>query len=330
MPRLNSASTQTLQNAALGPGVIICNLKDRTLTGIRNVIRRTAPASETGRLLGAMTAVPTVNISPEYQNVLEDVVGLPAVLRGAQQIQTTEVTCEAELVELRPENLHLIHPGLDQTAWLNGGTRATLTVGATTSGVVYTADEAGTGGNAISVAHVVPAGANVPLSVAVSGNAITVTLATGATAGTATSTAAQVAAAVNAHLGAKVLVDASVLTAPGGGVAVAAASAPLAGGTNGTEVGRSFRPRGFVSDSDYQDNLVICFESTSSDLFLVIELYNVLSTDDVEIQPDDSGSASGIGVTWTAHADDYAFDPNTGAYRPPYKINWAAPPVAVA
>lgn len=325
MARLSTASTATPKNAALGPGVVIANLKDRSLDGIRAVIRKTAPASETGRLLGAMTSVPTVNISPEFQDILEDVVGLNTTLKGAQQIQTTEVTCEAEIVELVPKNLHMIHPALTETAFFNGAAKATLTVGAGAAGIVYTADTGGTAGNSIRVAYVNP-GNNGVLAVGVVGSDITVTLATNGT-GVVTSTASQVRAAVDASSAASALVD-TALVGDGTGVVSAQAMTALSGGTIGTEVGRTFAPKGFVTDADYHKNIVICFESSQTDLFLVIELYNVISTDDVELSADDGGSATGVGVTWTAHADDTSFDMNTGVYAPPYKIHWVAPPVA--
>lgn len=108
------------------------------------------------------------------------------------------------------------------------GTKGTLTVG----NIIYTARNAGTDGNSITVTVVDPAGNNAALSVAVVGSAITVNLATdGASA--PTSTGAQVLAALQASATASALA-----TFKGTGdmstVQAAAASAPLTGGANAT------------------------------------------------------------------------------------------------
>lgn len=108
---------------------------------------------------------------------------------------------------------------------------ASLDVGAGNSGVRYTADAAGVGGNSIRVAHVADAGANASTTVSVAGNDITVTLGTGATAGVVNATAQQVMDAVNAHAGASALVTAS-LVGDGTGTAAGQAMTALAGGAD--------------------------------------------------------------------------------------------------
>jgi hypothetical protein len=94
-------------------------------------------------------------------------------------------------------------------------------------GVIYRAVTPGTGGNAITVAHVV-AGNNTALSVSVTGNAITVNVATGG-GGAATSTATQVAAAIAGSGAAAALVTATA-TGSGAGITAAASATALASG----------------------------------------------------------------------------------------------------
>lgn len=94
-----------------------------------------------------------------------------------------------------------------------GSAFATLTSGtvADNTGLVWTAETAGTAGNAIGVYVVAPPAINQALAVSVSGTVITVSLETGATAGVGTSTAAEVLAAVNAHAAASLLVGVTAL-----------------------------------------------------------------------------------------------------------------------
>jgi hypothetical protein len=220
MPRLSQASLKTVENAPLGPGAILANVEDRTIEGIRAILRKTAPAEETGVTLGAMTSVPTINMEPDMVNILEDVQGVNTVLRGAQQPQSYAITAEAEVVEVTPQNIHFLHPGLTETAWMNGATTP-------------------------------------------------------------------------------------------------------------EEIGRTFRPKGFIDDADYIDNLVFCFESTNTDLFLVITLFNCLQTDAVAITGGEGGTASGLAATFAAHCGEDDFDVNTGTYLPPAEISWQEPPVLV-
>lgn len=111
------------------------------------------------------------------------------------------------------------------------GVAALIEIGTGNARLKFTAKAKGLSGNAIQIATVTPAGANVPLAVAVAGNVITITLATGATAGVATSTASQVLAAVNASSPAFALVAAALGTGSSGASPyVAHAATNLAGG----------------------------------------------------------------------------------------------------
>jgi hypothetical protein len=106
----------------------------------------------------------------------------------------------------------------------------TAVMTAPNANIRYTAVAAGTGGNAITVAYVVPAGAGAALSIGVAGNAITVNSAT-AGAGVASSTAAQVIAAIIASGPASALVTAALSgNADGTGIINAMAATNLAGG----------------------------------------------------------------------------------------------------
>ncbi|MBS8268592.1 hypothetical protein DYI26_07600 [Halomonas litopenaei] len=91
------------------------------------------------------------------------------------------------------------------------GTAAALTLdqAAADTGVIYTANAVGTGGNQIRVRYFDPGEASQALAVSVSGKEITVSLATDAE-GDLVSTADDVVTAVNAHMGASALVTAAL------------------------------------------------------------------------------------------------------------------------
>lgn len=115
----------------------------------------------------------------------------------------------------------------------HSGTKASKTTGvvANDNAILVEALEHGIEGNDITIAYVDPAGNNVPLSVAESGGDIVVTLETNGTS-VAISTADEVIDAINDDVDANELVLAT--NAPGSngsGVAIAAAEAPLTGGT---------------------------------------------------------------------------------------------------
>lgn len=112
-------------------------------------------------------------------------------------------------------------------AVLYSNTAASLT----NQGVTYTARDAGTQGNAITVALIDPAGPDEELSIAVAGTAITVNLATDSM-DAITTTATDLVAALKASPAAMALVS----VAGAGASALAALTAtPLASGTDQTK-----------------------------------------------------------------------------------------------
>ena len=116
-------------------------------------------------------------------------------------------------------------------AILGGGTRATRTQGALTSGIIYTAATIGTVGNGVTITAVNPGTLSTALSVSVVGSAITVSLATDG-AGVATSTADAVRALLAATPAATALVTCANVST-GLGLYAAHASTGLTGGTGG-------------------------------------------------------------------------------------------------
>lgn len=106
--------------------------------------------------------------------------------------------------------------------------KATKTIGTTTSGIIYTANVAGKGGNSISIKLVDPGQAG-ELGVVVTGTDIVVNLEYEGSA--LTSTALEVVEAINADKDASALITAAPLTT-GEGVAAAATKTSLAGGAD--------------------------------------------------------------------------------------------------
>lgn len=114
------------------------------------------------------------------------------------------------------------------------GTAAALTLdqAAADSGVIYTANAVGTGGNQIRVRYVDPGEASQALAVSVSSKEITVSLATD-TEGDLVSTADDVVTAINAHVGASTLVTAALPASESGlGVLGAEPFTKLTGGVD--------------------------------------------------------------------------------------------------
>lgn len=119
MPRLNSASLESLNNTPLGPGAMFASMPVVTPEAITEAMGGDMTA---GRLLGAMTAAPTFGVANEVQDLTENLVGLNAPLKGSKQLQRADSTFEVELAELTVENLKLIHPMLDEADWMNEAT----------------------------------------------------------------------------------------------------------------------------------------------------------------------------------------------------------------
>jgi len=104
----------------------------------------------------------------------------------------------------------------------NGGYASLQTgVEGSNNAILFTALEAGSAGEEVSIALIDPSGNNQALAVSIDGNAIKISLATSAE-GAITSTAAQVISAVNEHLVAKELVHAANYGTSTGAAAVAA------------------------------------------------------------------------------------------------------------
>ncbi len=285
--------------------------------GFLAIMRGDAAAAGKGRFIANLMGAPTVTESDTRNNPFEDVYGQSGDVVGNEQIEMVRAELTFSLISLTLENLKLIRPDyVFKNVFGADGAFATLAVGTGTAGVTYTADQKGTAGNSIRVAHVNP-GAASPLSVAVSGNDITVTLAHSGTA--LTSTAAQVRDAVNAHAGAAPLVNAG-LTGDGTGVAVAQALTNLAGGTNGTVVGVRLTRRANVAPADYLTNAVIVWSNSDKNIggaYLLKKAINV--NEDKEYSFDDDGNAFGVEVNLRAHSDGSSMDPITGDILPGFE-----------
>ena len=276
-----------------------------------------------GRSLGALTAAPSFNASPEYLDRTEALVGLNAPFFGAQQLTRTNVTVEVEFAELTEENMHAVHPGLDSTEFTNS-LHGYLVTGTGNSKLALTARTPGTAGNSISLTMTKAAAASAPTSVSVAGAAITVTLGTNAdpTPFTIDATVDEVVAAINASTPAKALVKAG--RGPGSdgtGVVAAIASTPLAGGTTSTiRSGVKLSPRGFISNGDYFDNITMALEGQNQPLMQLYVVHNVISLDEISFSPADDGDISSMSATFTGHVTASQLDTDLGVYRPPYDL----------
>lgn len=295
----------------------MANVVDFTPQGIKDVI---AGDRSKGFRLGALTSAPTFTASPNFQDLTENIVGLNAAFKGAQQITRTDVTVEVELAELTHDNIQLIHPGLTRTDWLST-VNARLVVGTGNSQFAVTAKTPGVAGNSINFVISTPAGSTTTASFATS----TVTVAPATTA-----TAADVVAAINTTASTKAVVQAGLTsTSNGTGVVSAATSTPLAGGAAGTKIGATFDPKGYVRDNDYLENFVMALEGTNTDVLQIYVIFNAISNDEFSYQPDDEGNVSSIAATFTGHAGDASYDPATGVYLPPYRIHNLETPIGV-
>ncbi len=284
--------------------------------GYLDILRGAAPAAK-GRHLANLAAAPTMTETDERVNPFEDLYGKSADVVGEEQIQSSRSEISASLASLTLKAMKLLRPDFRfSEVYGNDGAFATLSIGTGTSGVTYTADQRGTGGNSIRVAHVNPNVANAALSVSVSGNDITVTLGNTATAGTISSTAAQVRDAVNAHAGASALVNAG-LTGDGTGTAVAQAMTALSGGTNGTVVGIRMKRTLVLNISDYLDNIVLAASTSTHTIGRAIILRKAINVnDDREYSFNEDMSVFGVDLTWRAHSDASSADPATGVILP--------------
>lgn len=316
MSRLSAVDLDNILNTSVGPGTIIEDLVDNSISGLEKIMLGN---SAYGRKVGAMTATPEPTISREWIDLSEPLVGINASLKGTKQVQRVDVSLAVTVAEDSIENYEALNPGQSRTDWLNSP-HGSLDLGAGNAAFSVVAMAPGVAGNSVSLALVAPGTASAPLTVAVTGNAITVNLATGVgTTPPVTSTAKEVVDAINAHSQASLLVRAGLpATSNGSGVAVAAASAPLAGGADGARIGVEMVDNAFVTESNHHTYSFV-MESQRSRFNSVLTLYNCLQTEDYNPSYDDNGQISGISGTFMAHADMSTYDPNTGVILPPYR-----------
>lgn len=315
MTRLDQSSVKGLGRVALGPGTVVINCLDPTPTGIAEVL---AGDESKGIKLGMATSAPTVTLAPEWQNLMDGIVGANAQLKGSKQLQGETVTIAMNLIEVDYKHVKYIYPSFDTTNWTSDRP-GTLAVGTANSRFSVSSRLLGTAGNTPTIAVTVPAAASVigPV-VTVSGSAISVATAT-AGAGVSSSTAQDVVDAINASSAAKALVRAGLSgTSDGTGIVAAVTAAPLAGGIAGTKIGTVQKSRGSVADSDYIDNMYMVLESKDAQVFKLYRLLNLIATENYEINPPDDNNKLSISQTWMAHSTDVDKDPVTGVTIAPY------------
>lgn len=326
MPKLSTATLSGLQNADLGPGIVLKNVLDLSPAGIDKVL---AGNKAFGQKIGAMTSAPSISISRNTIDITENIVGLNAALKGARQVQRVDASIEVEFAEVTHENYHILNPGQVETDWMSSA-NASLDVGTGDSQFSLAARNAGIGGNSITLTMTGAAGASAPTTVSVSENAITVTLGTGATAGVVNATAKEVVGKINADSAATLLVQAGLSgTSNGTGVVAAAASTPLAGGTAGSRIGSTFRDQATIKLTDYMKNMCFVMESTQSKINTIYTFFDVIATEDFEQGADDDANISGISQTYMAHASESSYDATSGVYLPAYERRALDPVMAV-
>ena len=326
MPKLSTATLSGLQNADLGPGVVLKNVLDLSPAGIDKVL---AGNRAFGQKIGAMTSAPSISISRNMIDITEPIVGLNVALKGARQVQRVDASIDVEFAEITHDNYEILNPGQSKTDWLSSA-NASLDVGTGNSQFSVVARNAGITGNSITLTRTAAAGASAPTTVSVTGNAITVTLGTGTTAGVVNATATDVVAAINASATAALLVQAGLSgTSNGTGLVAAGASTPLAGGAAGSRIGYTFRDQATLRLSDYMKNMCFVMESTQSKVNTIYTFFDVVATEDFEQSPDDEAQISGVSQTFMAHASESSYDPVSGVYLPAYERRALDPVVMV-
>lgn len=314
MSRLSLPDIESVVNASVGPGLVIRDLVDNSISGIEKAI---AGNTAYGRMLGHMTSTPGFTVSREWIDLTENLVTINSTLKGAKQVRRVDVEMAVELAAIDNDTYTFMNPGQSESDWINSP-HASLDTGAGNAAFTLVSLASGVPGNSISRVVVVPATAAAPLTVSVSGSVITINLATVA-AGAASSTAKQVADAINAHPAASLLVQAGLPgTSNGSGVVAAAVSAPLAGGATGVRIGSEFVDNAFVADANYS-TLSFVMESQRSRISSVTTIFNCLQTEDFSPSYGDDGNIEGTSATFMAHGSAANFDPNSGQISPPYR-----------
>jgi hypothetical protein len=309
LPRLQSATFESHRFSPVGPGILVENLVEFTGPGVKAAI---AGDTGAGTMLGAMTSAPSISISREVTNRSEDLVGLNAIGKGSQVLQTTEVVMEAELVELTPEQLMRVHPGLAKSDWIND-VHGKITAGTGNAALSVWSIVPGVAGNSTTFAISTPSGSGA-ISVTYTAPDVVVAPPTGATA-------QEVVDAINATASLEEVVQAGLpATSDGTGAVAAFTEAPLAGGAAGSRIGYKLDPTGFFKSSNYSRNLVLCLEGDNQDLLHIWRIDNAFQTDDLDISPDDAGGITSVSCSWTGHVTAANYDDTLGVYLPPYGI----------
>lgn len=261
-----------------------------------------------------MTSAPSVSISREVTDRSESIVGINAAGKGSQVLQRTDVVMEAELVELTPDQLTRIHPGLAKADWISD-THAKLNIGTGNAAFQVYSLTPGVAGNSTNIVVSTPAGATTSATFAT--NTLTIAPKTA-------ETAKGMVEALNANY-ASVLTAANVQlglpsTSDGSGTLLAATTTPLAGGAAGTRMGYRMTPQGFFKSTDYKRNLCLCLEGDNQDLLHIWRIDNAFQTDDLDVSADDAGDVSGVSVSFQGHVTEANYDSTLGVYLPPYAI----------
>ena len=312
---------QTIEVGPRGPGALLADVVDETPQGLKKVVRGDFSR---GELFGAMTSTPEVTVSPNVQNELDNVVGLPVEIKGTKQPQTFEVEVSAEVVALDRQRLKYMHPGLVETDWTDTQ-HAGLAVGTGNAQYNLTAKSGGTGGNSVSIAHTAGAAGATTNVVTVTGSAISVAL-----ANTPATTTKGVVDSINAHDAASALVRAGLpSTSDGTGAPAVLAATNLTGGTAGVRVGSVLSQRGYWLNSEYIPNMYFILPTAKHAVYAAYKFKNCISQDDFNPSYDDEGAITGVSATWRAHVDFADYDPNTGTYKPAYEIRLLDPSAAV-
>lgn len=304
-------------------GVVLTDMPEADITeaGILAVLEQTVAngkAANGARWIANLAEPPGYTESDTLVYPYEDLYGKSGDLVGEVIVRSVRSEATVSITSLSLENMKLIRPDTEFSVVNGGAVAASTTRGTGNAGLTITANTAGTGGNSIRYAHVVPAGSNAPLSVTVAGNDITVNLATGATAGTATSTASEVIAAVNASLEASALVTASLPgTSDGTGVVAASALAALTGGAAGTTPMAVKAVRSLRDDPSMYKTLVLAYSTGNKIIGKAVVMKNAKSiTEDKEYSLDADMTVQGIQTTLRAHSTAADLNSATGKVAP--------------
>lgn len=310
-------------NDSIISGAVLTDMPEASITeaGIIKAItetQTTGVAADGSRWIANLTDPPGYTESDTIVEPYADLYGKSGDLVNETITRMVRNEATVNFGSLSLENLKLIRPDMAFTVVNGGAVAASTTRGTTNAALTITANTAGTDGNSIRYAHVVPSTANAALSVAVSGNDITVNVATGATAGTATSTASEVVAEVNGLVAAAALVTASLPTGSDGtGVVSASAMAALTGGAAGTTPIAVKAERTLETNAVQYKTLVLAYSVSDQVIGKAIVLKNAKSvTEDMEWSLDADYTVQGVEATLRGHSTAADVNPLTGKPAP--------------